>query len=255
MQKVLTVEKCFDLLECIATQEEGLGTRELARTLGINVTTVHNIALTLLHKGYLHQDQRTKKFSIGSRFILLGQHNRLYETLDQLARPIMAELSAKLDESIMLATLDHSKAVSIAYIPSSQALRVEEPEVLGSLAYCTAVGKMMLATMSNVELEIYIRRNPPKPYTAATIIDPVRIIEDINQVRADQHSHTCDELLVGVSAVAVAVRDPHDQFIAALGASAPTVRMQGDVVEDNLKILRRAGKKIAKAWFPPDLSV
>ena len=76
MPKVLTVKKCFDLLECLASQEAGIGTRELARVLGMNVTTVHNIASTLLHLGYLSQDEKSKRFQIGGRFLLLGQHRQ-----------------------------------------------------------------------------------------------------------------------------------------------------------------------------------
>jgi DNA-binding IclR family transcriptional regulator len=249
MPRVLTVEKCFDLLECLAARDGGMGTRELARSLGVNVTTVHNIATTLVSKGYLEQDERTRRFRIGTRFLLMGQHARLHESLMRTAHPLVVNLAAKLNESVMLAMLEHGRAVNIDYVPSSQALRVHEPEVLGSLAYCTAVGKIMLASMTQAELEAYVQENPPQRHTAATLTQRAAILAAIAEVRNAGYAETRDELVEGGSALAVPVLDPNGRTVAALGASAPTIRLEGAERKRTLDALRVSARKITEAWF------
>jgi DNA-binding IclR family transcriptional regulator len=249
MPNVLTVVKCFSLLECLAAREAGLGTRELARQLDMNVTTVHNLASTLVRKGYLEQDPVTKKFRIGTRFLLLGQHARLYESLTRTARPMVSDLATKLDESVLLAMLDRGRAVNIAYIPSSQALRVQEPEVLGELAYSTAVGKLMLSTMNDEELTKYLQENPPKRHTARTLTDPAEIRKEVVLVRSRGYSETRDELAEGGSALAVPIVDPEKRIIAALGASAPTIRLKGQERKRTLDMLTAYAGRIADVWF------
>jgi DNA-binding IclR family transcriptional regulator len=250
MPKVLTVEKCLDLLELIAaTHEEGLGTREIARRLELNPTTVHNLATTLLHRGYLVQDKQGKHFHLGGRFLLLARSGALFENLALQAEPFVHRLNREMDESILLAMLEDGRPLTLTYMPSSQALRVHEPHTMGPRAYCTAVGKLLLASMAPQQLNNYLKEYPPKPYSEKTVMKPEAIRTELARIRENGYSETHDEFAPGISAYAIPVLDPTGKTVAALGASAPTFRLRGETINKTMELLHRYAGLIAGAWF------
>lgn len=245
MPTVTTAAKVMDILEAIASEDQGLGTRELARRLDLNVATVHNIARTLERRGYLRQHPDNKRFEIGSRLMLMSRHSQYLNALYVAGKVIVQKVAAKLDESIMLVALDHGHVVNLQYIPGSGALRVAEPEDVTEVAHCTASGKLMLAQMTQSELVQYLDHYKLKNHTPQTITRRNQLVEELNQIRKKGFSLSCDELCVGVSALAVPIVDPWGKVIAAIGAGVPTVRMsQADYRKTILEALTMAATDI-----------
>lgn len=249
MPTVLTADKTIDIIEAVASSPDGAGTRDLARRLSLNVATVHNIAKTLEARGYLRQSVTTRRFHPGLRLMLLGRHDRSLQAMAELARPHVDRVAAELDESVMLGVLNGAQVVNLHYVPSRQALRVDEPEDLGPIAHCTALGKLMLAHMSAEELEAYLDRAPLTKFTERTICTRERLLEALEEVRAEGCSSTRDELCDGVSALAVPIADPWGAIIAAIGASAPTIRMRLPGQRERTgRALVAAAKQVQRAW-------
>ena len=69
---------------------------------------------------------------------------------------------------IMLAALDHHRVLRVDYIPSSHALRVQEPEDLSTVVHCTATGKVLLAAMPPADRERYLSETSLKAFTPRT---------------------------------------------------------------------------------------
>lgn len=246
MPTVNTANKVVDILEAIASQNGGVGTRELARRLNMNVATVHNIARTLQERGYVKQDPNNKHFEIGSRLMLMSQHSQFLKTLLGSSKPIVEQVAANLNESIMLAGLEHGHVINLHYIPGSGALRVSEPQDVTEVAHCTASGKLMLAQMSADDLLQYLDQNKLKSYTPQTITRRKNLVDELNQIRQKGFSLSCDELCEGVSALAVPIIDPWNKVIAAIGAGVPTVRLnQTSYRKIVLKTLTDAAKSIS----------
>lgn len=255
MQRVSTIDKGLDVLEAILSAGEGgLGIRALARELDINPTTVHNICWTLSARGYLKQEPASKRFCLGSALLPLARGGELWRDLAETADPMVRQCKEELDESILLAVIDRTEILTLVYYPSSQALRVEEPRVLGSRAYGTAVGKLLLATLSEKDLQRYFKRFPPTAFTHVSVVDLDTLRQELQAVRSQGLARTRDELTPGVSAVAVPIQDLCGETVAALGASAPTVRLDESQAHLACTTLKRYGNDIAKAWFPNDKS-
>lgn len=250
MQRAATLDKGLDILEAVAAgNEQGVGIRELARRIGTNPTTAHNLVWTLCTRGYLRQEEQTRRFQLGAAFLPLTQNVQWWRALAQSAEPLVSRCREELDESIMLALLEHTEVLTLIYQPSSQALRVHEPSVMGARAYGTAVGKMMLAVMPEEALALYLKEFPPQPFTAKTLATPDAIREELARVRHRGYAQTRDELTVGVSAIAVPIDAPGRKNVAALGASAPTIRMDSAHAARTLDVLQRHAQLISRAWF------
>lgn len=249
MPLVLTLDKSLLVLEAIVRRPEGIGTRALAQELDINVATAHNIATTFAARGYVRQDEVTRLFHPGVRLMLLSRHADYLRLLTELARPIVQAIAADLKESVMLVTSDHGRMINLEYVPSCQALRAQEPEDVSGVAHCTAFGKLLLAHFDEPALIRYLAEHGLTRHTANTITDPVAFRRELKNVRTQGHSHTRDELCEGISALAVPIRNPWGSVFAALGASAPTVRLQNaEQIASSLNGLQEAADRIERLW-------
>lgn len=247
MPMMLTVEKSLEIIEAVARSKQGIGTRALARELGINVTTVHNIAATLKHYGFLRQQQETKRFLPGLRLMMLGRHNSFLELMTQIGRPFIQKASKLLDESVMLAVLDAGRVVNLTYVPSTQALRVHEDQDISPQAYCIACGKVLLAAMPPQAQQAYANSIELTPFTKNTIVDRALLVAEIQKVRQQGYATTQDEAAEGVSAVAVPVADPWGHTIASIGASAPSIRFRKPGYrEHSLDVLRQMSQELSQ---------
>ncbi len=249
MSRVSTIDKSLDILEAVMRAERhGLGVRALARQLGINVTSVHNMCHTLCDRGYLWQDPATKRFQPGLALVLLARSEHVWHRLVADAEPIVRHCQQELCESILLATISSTEIITLAYFPSSQALRVHEPHTMGARAYGTAVGKVLLSALNDEELARYVRLFPPHRFTDRTLTDLEHIQIELQDVRDRGYGQTHDELNLGVSAVAVPIEEPHGQLFAALGASAPTLRMDADLMQETRRKLANYAARIHACW-------
>lgn len=251
MPALLTVAKALNLLEVLAASAEPLGTRELARRLGDNATTIHNLVKTLGGRGYMVRDPATGRHRLGPRFLLLGRHSRFHETLRLLAQPALIRVAQELKAPTMLALFLEGRALRLEFIDPTPSHRQGEPDVLGAMAYATAVGKLMLSTLSAAELDAYFRDFPPVAYTAATLIDPVALRREIAMTRVRGYARTNGEGRAGVAALAVRVLDPDGRVVAALGASGPRTVWRGAARDQILTVLCDAASAISSAWFQP----
>ncbi|EIP97107.1 transcriptional regulator [Opitutaceae bacterium TAV1] len=249
MPSVLTLEKSLRVLEVIVCHPEGIGTRAIAQQLGINVATAHNIATTFARSGYVRQDDTTRLFHAGLSLMLLSRHPAYLRSLTATARPVVHRVAAGLNESVMLVTGDHGRLINLEYVPSRQALRAQEPEDMTGVAHGTAVGKLLLAWFSPGDLEAYIRLYGLARHTARTLATEDALHRELATIREHGFSETHDELCEGISALAVPIRDPWGTVFAALGASAPTIRL-GDPEQIRLTLggLRAAAAEIEKLW-------
>ena len=248
MPKVLSVEKALDILNAIADSEDGIGTRELGRELGINITTVHNIATTLLNRGYLRKGRRTKRFKLGMRLLGMGRPDRVREAMTEAAMPYVQNLVGTVGEAVLLAALQEGNIVHLTFIQSPHALRVDKKDSEDPDLHATAFGKVLLAAMSSQTLEAYLTETPLKKFTPRTLATRKRLLAELQQVRKLGYAMTVDEEIIGVSAVAVPIADPSGRTIAAIGVSAPTSRFKLPQRRKALAKVQHIAEKIASVW-------
>lgn len=249
MPKVLSLDKSLSVLEAVFQSKDGVGTRALEQKLGYNVATVHNIAMTFCHRGYLRQDPTSKHFFPGMRLMLLGRHPSYLRSLTASAAAVVDEVAERLNESVLLGSIDHGRVLNLKYVPGKQALRVHEPEDVSDHSYCTAFGKVLLSSLPEQEFETYLRETKLEQFTPNTIATQDELRRELQKVREQGFAQTRDEYCEGISAVAVPIHDPWGSIIASIGASAPTLRMRkARQFEESLQGLKEAAARIGRIW-------
>ncbi|HEY5974002.1 MAG TPA: IclR family transcriptional regulator, partial [Geobacteraceae bacterium] len=167
---IQTVSHALDLLEQFTGDEAELGVSELSRRLSLHKNNVFRLLATLESRNFIEQDQVKGTYRLGLKNLELGQTIVRHLQIQHQARPVLEELSARLDESVYVAILKEARVAYLDGVETRQPVRVVSR--LGSWlpAYCTAAGKVHLAAMSNGEL----RRHLPaelQQHTPNTVTD------------------------------------------------------------------------------------
>ena len=144
-----SLERGLLILSAFRPEEPLIGISELARMLDLNRSTVHRYVATLHRLGYLQQDPATRKYRLGMRVLDLGFSAINSMELREIAAPHLQELSDKTGHTVNMAILDDS---DIVYIDRVRSPRPGQSQIdlnlhIGSRlpAYCTSMGKVMLA--------------------------------------------------------------------------------------------------------------
>jgi len=199
---VQSVARAFELLEVIADSGGVTNLSDLARSAGLPLGTIHRLLRTLVDLGYLRQ-QPSREYALGPRLIRLG------ETSSQLvgpwARPYLASLVDELGETANLATLDGDQIVYVAQVPSRHSMRMFTEVGKRVPPHCTAVGKAMLSSLPEGQVDAILRTSGMQRYTDNTITDPVFLANQLEIVRDNGYATDEGEKETGVRCVAVPV--------------------------------------------------
>ncbi len=218
-----SLERGLAILGCFTSEHPVLGIADIAEELGMSRSTTHRYVTTLLALGYLEQG-RSRKYRLGLRVTDLGMSALNSTGLREHVHPLLEELRQRTGYTVGLAMLDGPE---ILYIDRALSWRRGEREIDFGLhpgsrmpAYCTAMGKILLAYLPpSVRRELIARmsleRNSPN-----TITSKQALRAELEQIPVDGFAVNDQELRSGLHAIAVPVRDESREVIAAVGIAA-----------------------------------
>jgi IclR family KDG regulon transcriptional repressor len=246
--EVQAVARTLRILEVLAAEAE-LGLTDLADRVGMHKSTLYRFMSTLCDLGYAHRDPGTERFSLKLKIFEIGAS--VYARLDlvKLAAPCLERLSSATQETVHLAILDDGQLVYLSKIESTRALRVSMQSRVGMTApaYCTGVGKALLAWTDTEFLDGYLKRCHFVPYTEKTIPDRLRLAAELQIIRNRGWAVDDEEHEYGVRCVAAPVRENGGAVVAALSISGPTIRMGPDRLESVRSLVCEAADEISAA--------
>src|SRR3954451_6919831 len=152
-----SLERGLAILSACGSGRPLLGVSELGRDIGLSRSTPHRYVSTLASLGYLQQDAETKKYRLGPRVLDLGFSAINSMELREVAAPHLRELSDETGYTVNMAILDD---LDIVYVERCRTARAGQREIDLNLhvgarlpAYCTSLGKVLLAYMPAGELD------------------------------------------------------------------------------------------------------
>ena len=244
---VQSVERALELLEALAEPAEAQGVSELARATGLPVATIHRLLATMVSRGYVRQDARSHKYTLGSQLIRLGE--AAARDFAQFARPYLAELMEASGETANLAMLEDGQVAYVAQV-ASRHHRVRMFTEVGRRVHphTSGVGKVVLAFRPRVEVEALLARTGLPRRTPRTITDPARFLAELDKVAGQGYATDSGEEEVGVRCLAVPVFGVGGS-VAAMSVSAPEGRLQDRDIERVLPEMLRISAALSAAFF------
>ena len=239
---VQSVDRALSILEVLSDYNEGLGVTEISDRIGLHKSTVHRLLGTLIYKGYVTQDSESNKYKITLKLFELG--NKKVEDMDILtvSKPYTKELMEKVNEVVHFVIREGNNIVYIDKVEADNTIRMASTIGRRSPLYCTAVGKAILAQLSDKEVEKIWNSSKIEKLTEFTITDLKEMKEELEKVRQKGYAIDNEENELGVRCAGAPVFNRFGKVEGAISISGPTIRITEDKAEKFAKeVVKYAG--------------
>lgn len=199
---------------------------EVARRSEMTRAAARRYLLTLCELGYVAGDG--KYFRLTPRVLQLGFAFLTSMHIWERAQPFMEQLTEQVNESCSISVLERDDIVYVARVPTKRIMSVALGIGTRLPAYCTSMGRVLLADLRPSELDTYIDRAQLAPLTPHTVTDPVVLRGVIAAVRQNGFAVVDQELEIGLRSIAVPIRNRAGRVLAAMNISGHASRINVD---------------------------
>lgn len=236
--RVRAVIRAADILEVLRNSKGGATLNELSSGTGIAKASVFRMVRTLEETGLVERVPGTESYRVGVKCLQLGQAYLEQTDLRQEARPVLERLRSEFGETVHLGVLDdEGRVVYIEKLETKHAVGLMMSRVgKTSPAYCTGLGKSLLAFSDEDVVSRLLERGALQRYTANTICDPEELRQRLHEIRDLGYSIDLEEHETGVRCVAAPVIDAEDKPIAALSITGPSERIPEGLLYGDLAV-------------------
>jgi len=223
---VLSLARGLQVIEAFQGAHRALTVSDIAERTGLSRAAVRRLLLTLEMLGYA--ERNGPSFHLTSRVLRLGFSFITSNTLAGVAQPVLEQLSACIHESCSISVLEGDQ---IVYVARSAAKRVMTIDLgVGSRlpAYCTSMGRVLLAALDDAELDRYLASARIEPLTPKTATELEEIRRLVRHAAEDGFALVDEELELGLRSIAVPVTSRSGKILAAMnsGVSASRVSVE-----------------------------
>ena len=220
-----SLNRALDIIELIAEKGE-IGVRELAQISDLPPATAHRIVAALVKRGYLNKDERTHRYTLSPKFLILGEKVQQQIDIVSIARPYLEQLMAKTRENANLSVRDGRNVIYIDHVGSpDHNLRIFTKLGGNAPLYASGVGKVFLSRFSATQFRQYIEAVDLQPFTPHTLTTAQMLADEIEKVRRLGYAVDNQEKELGVRCVAAPILDHGGQIRAAVSVSGAAQRI------------------------------
>ena len=246
-KRVRTLDRGLVLLETLAGTEDGLGLTELSQRCGLDKSTAYRLLMTLLQRGYVRQNARTRRYSLGLKIFDLYDAAQNGLGLQEVCRPFLRQLLEVSGETSHLAVLSGWQIVFLDTMRTHQIVGVRTQIGRYEPAYCTALGKAVLAALPREEAMSLFKDVELRAYTALTPTSLDALAGELDRVAETGYAVDNEEFIAGVRCVATPVMDVKRQPAGAIGISGPATRLSAERCAALGDVVRRIGESASEA--------
>jgi IclR family transcriptional regulator, KDG regulon repressor len=251
---VQSLGRAFSILEEVARHREGIGLAELSKRVGLHNSTTFHLAKTMVSLGYMRQERDSKRYRVGRPLFALAASALDEIEMVNLATPVLEDLSRETGESGHFAVRMGDAVVVIARTSGTGAFQLTDRVGVVRPAHCTALGKIILASLRPDQLKRFLERVELKPSTKKSVTDQSVLLREITEIRRTAIAFDDGEFNPEVRCVAVPVYNFTGEVIGALGISGPIWRMSDQVLQSRAKLVQTAASRLSAEFGAKDLN-
>ena len=225
---MLSLARGLRVIESFESHQEGRSIVEIAQSTGLSRAAIRRILLTLELLGYVERSRQV--YRLKTQILRLGFSFLSSSSVVEAARPVLERISEQLHESSSMSMLDGGEIVYVARAAASRIMAAGLSVGSRLPAYCTSMGRVLLAVQADEKLEAYLRDLKPKSYTPKTITRIPQLKKAILQVRKDGYAIVDEELEAGLRSIAVPVSTRNNQVLAAINVGTHVSRVDRDTL-------------------------
>lgn len=233
------------VIQAFTQQTPQMTISQLSLKTGLSRAAVRRCLYTLTKLGFAGAEDGTR-YGLRPRLLTLSNTYTSSNALSTSAQPILERMSSAHHESFSVATLDGDEIVYIARTQVAARVMAVDLHIGSRLpAYCTSMGRVLLAYQPADWIEQYLARVVLTPHTTRTVTTVDKLMMLLRNVRRNGYALVDQELEVGLRSLAVPVFAPSGRVVATLNLSGSAPRMPVyDMQTRFLPLLRNAANEL-----------
>jgi IclR family KDG regulon transcriptional repressor len=251
-----TVGKALGVLDEVAGFGRPVRFTELLLQSPYPKATLYRFVQTLTNQGMLSYDPESQTYTLGIRLVRLAHAAWQTSSLAPIARPHMDALSAKVGETVHLAQLDNAQVLYVDKRNAREPLAMYSQAGKVGPAYCTGVGKAMIAFMGEDQVSRILAQQSFHPFTPNTLSSAEALRTELTRIRARGYAFDREEHEPRIICVAMPIRTNGGHVLGALSVTSSTERTTLDALEAHVPLIQNTATAIAEEaqfWRFPDL--
>jgi DNA-binding IclR family transcriptional regulator len=217
--QVKSAERVIRILEVLSGEPDGLTFAGLLATTDIPKSSLHALLFTLQEAAVVQLDNRTRRYSPGSKLWELAMAYVRRLELVPMAWPMLEELRDRVGETVQMAVLDGADVVYVAKAPSSHPLQLASHVGSRLPAYATGIGKALLAGLRPEGVTRLYPEDALRTYTPRTVSDRGMLLRELEDIRRRGYARDLGEYSLDVRCVAVPVVNYEGTVVAAISVT------------------------------------
>lgn len=250
-----TVGKALEVLDRVALFGRPVRFGDILAASRFPKATLYRLVQTLTHEGMLTYDPDRQTYALGVRLVRLAHAAWETSSLAPVARRHMETLSSRVGETVHLAQLDHAQVLYVDKVNAREPLPMYSQAGKVGPAYCTGVGKAMLAHLPDALLAEVIDQQSFHRFTPATLSGASALRSELSEIRRRGYGFDREEHEPGIICVAMPILTERGRLLGALSVTSSTARTSLGALEHHVPAMRAAVQSISEEavqWRFPD---
>lgn len=249
---IQSVDRALDILSLFSYARPRWGITDIALAMNLPKGTIHNIVSTLDSGGFLKKDEETRKYCLGPKLFSLGTIMGGTLEINQKASGPVHSLVERTGLVSRIAIWDHDAALLTMEVAphnySALAQRIG-PRVA---AYCSALGKALLAFLSSSEVKAYLERTELTPFTPNTISKRDALQEELERTRKRGYAVNNEEIALGRASLAAPIFGSDRRLVGSISQAGNVDQILGSEMDSLLRRLKATAGEISMAmgYYP-----
>jgi IclR family acetate operon transcriptional repressor len=241
-----SLQKALRILLHLGQNGPELGVTQLAAGLNLDKATVHRLLHAMEKFGMIERNADNERYRLGLKLHELGNKAVESRTLQTEAHRFLLEMSRRSRETVSLAVPGAGGILCLDRVNSPHTVITVRTSVGAHFpAHAAAVGKAVLAFLSDQEINAMVLRNGLPRFTPSTFTRPSDLKENLRQIRQRGYAIDNQELERGLSGVAAPVLLAENRVVAAVGIAGPTLRFRGKELAQKIALVREIAAKLS----------
>ncbi|MBM4763344.1 IclR family transcriptional regulator [Bacillus sp. B15-48] len=241
-----TLHRSIQILRAFSTERKTLSLTELHNKTGLSKSSLQRILSTLVFEGFLYKNEETKKYQLGLELMFLGNLVEKNSSLLSIANPIMEAIRMETGESVSLNVIEENKRKCIGYLMSSHGLQTLSFIGQESPLYAGASAKVLLAFLTDEELQNYFNTISLEELTEHTIKSKDDLYEEIMTIRKHGYAKSEGERIKGAYSISAPIFNPFNEILAAMSIVIPSPRYEEYDEQVLIKLLQDGANQITQ---------
>ena len=244
--RIQSLGRADAILTAVMAHDGTISLAALSETVGLNKTTVFNLAESLVVLGFLERTTQPKGYRLGLRCLELGRHVAKTLPILEISQPYLRELCAVTRETVNLALPYQQEGIIVEALQSQQAVRATAYAGARTHYHSSACGKAMLAYFPEEQRQWIYRSVGLPRMTEHTICAAELMEQELSEVRRNGFATDRQENEIGAYCIGMPIFGPFQQIVAGISVSGVINRMTPDLVAEIVQLLRESTGQISQ---------